>query len=225
MTISYVSSDENPRNDAGPISSVSKTIDIGARTNGLLVVLLIARSSTAGDVTSVTWNGVNLSQAVETSDTPPFADIWYLANPANGSNSLVVNFAGSGSYQGGIVAAWFDGADQSAPLDQTNTASGTSTAPSVNITPSEDNELCVAILASESNDVPTIGGGETEIHSQDQGAFGYAASYVIQTTAGAQAMDFATLNDPYVLAAATFKQAGGGPAAPTPKQLAALGVG
>jgi hypothetical protein len=216
LAITFVSSAEKAYSSATPVTSDTQTLDIGTRTNGLLVVGVGIRGAAVTSVNGITWNGVALAKADAITNTVPANDgrseVWYLAAPANGSNNLVVTFSGD-TTQYYIVTSWYDGAHQTqaSVLDDTATGTG-STDPSVDIVPTQDNDLIVSLYISETNTPDTVGTGETLLQDHDFGAFVAGASYAIQTTAGTQTVDWTGVDDEWSMTVASFKVPAGGAA-------------
>src|SRR4030042_4820533 len=107
MAIALVS---NARQVGSTVASFTMTVDVGSGSNRLLVVCLLTRSSVLQTVTAMTYNGVALSQAVYVDETSTSldlrAEIWYLANPTSGSNTLSVTWASTvAQYECNV--AWF----------------------------------------------------------------------------------------------------------------------
>ena len=225
MAITPVSNQESLT--ASPTSPVTVAVDIGTRTNGLLVVGLGYFASNTHSI-SITYGGVALTKIAEQpNNTAAYsAALYYLAGPTDGANDLVITYTvDSGGALSNLyaLASWYDGAAQTSVLDQQNAGTG-STDPSLAITPTEDNELIVSQYFSADNDVLTVGAGETGINNYDIGNNVYGGSYAIQTTAGAQTIDFAGVDNTWQMVVASFKAAGGAPPATVPMRTL-LGVG
>lgn len=217
--ITYVSNAESAYFDVTAINNISFSVNIGTRTNGLLVVGVGVRGQSADnpDVSTVTYGGTSLSKAVDYLydngvGLDMLSEIWYLTNPANGTNDLVVTFAATNVTQTYVLASWYDGANQTqaAVKDQSNTGFGSEQYPSVSVTPTEDNELVVSFIISDYLTLPTA--GETIINDHDFGQVTSGGSYVIQTTAAEAAMDWSyAAADWFCEVVASFKQAGSEP--------------
>lgn len=207
--------------NSGVISSVgsySTSVNVGTGSDRLLVVEFLQRDTgIRRTITSITYNGVNLSHATGSLATNGTlsSEIWYLMNPAAGSNTLSITFSGTLS-QGVIYSEAYTGIHQTSALDQVNIGSGNSAAPSVSVTPTEDNELIVGCIIHERHNSLTVGSGETSLADDDNGAWVTSTSYAVQTTAAAQDVDWtATAADIYAMSVATFKEAAAANSAPT----------
>lgn len=198
----------------GPTLDV--TVDCGTGSDRLLVALIALRGNATQSVSGITYNGDAMTKATSQSHTSSNIDteIWYLVNPDTGSNTMQVTFSGLQCEAMGLA---FTGVKQTSPLDQTAGAEGTSSTPSVSITPTENNELVVGVLIHESSTASSVGSGETSIYDTDQGAWNTSASFVVQTTAGAQTVDWSNgTSDVWTVSAASFKEATSGSITVTP---------
>lgn len=195
---------------------ITTTFDIGTRTNGLLVVGITMPNSTADPVTSVTWNSISMTEAAYDSTTSTLYRnyLFYKAGPTDGSNTLSIAFSGS-NLGTTVTAAWFDNVDQSSPLDDTDSANGSSGVPSASLVPTANDELLVSVLAHGANDWLYPGRGKSPVRLFDVGGTQSAMSYDIQTTLASETMDWADGGaDQWAVTAASFKAyAAGGLAA------------
>lgn len=215
MAVTYVSSTKDSYNSTAK-DNHSFTVDIGTRTNGLLVVSIDVRANVAP--TAVTFNGVSLDLAEGLGDANApghHSSIWYLVAPADGSHTLAITLA-SAVTTFAIFVAWCDGAWQSQAdvLDDTNSGSAVSATPTVDVQPTVDSSIIFATLYSEGNNPPTST-DETVYQTQDFGVHVAGASYYEQSTAALRTMDFATQDDRYVIVGASFKPVPSGNARPT----------
>jgi YVTN family beta-propeller protein len=132
---------------SSPYDVALPTFDVGAGSNRLLVVGVSANNNNA---VSVTFGGVQLTQAVSSFYNND-AEFWYLVSPA-GTGDIIVTFAGPTAAVVGAYA--FAGVDQSSPIPTTaanySTAAGS---PSISITTQHPNSLVL--------DLPSIYGGVT----------------------------------------------------------------
>lgn len=206
MAIAFVSS---ARQTGSTVSSFTMTVDVGTGSNRLLVVFLMTRSATLYNVSSMTYNSVAMSQAALSDNTVPAnklrSEVWYLANPSSGSNTLSVTWSSAPS-QYECQAAWFTGVDQTSPLDDTDAASGDSNTPAVSLTPTVDNCLLAGGVIHEAAAALGSGSGETTIYNNDNGAWVTSSEYAIQTTAATQSVDWTGGSDYWAAAGAVFKE-------------------
>ena len=198
--------------------------DIGTLVDGLLVVPLGIIAGAERNIADLTWNGVSLGTpavAVVREFTTSFYHqlyIYYKANPANGANTLTLSFDTIGigiTEQYSLLPSWWEGARQSSVKDQHNSAFGT-TDPSVNITPTQDDELIVDYYISEANSVLTKGAEQTLLQEHDFGPRVVGSSYVIQSSLALQTMSWTGLDDIWDQVVASFKVASASPPGQTP---------
>lgn len=110
----------------------------------LLVGVVIAGTDT-GVTTTVTYNGVTVPTVVKrhsNDSTSGYAELFALAGPATGTNTVSVAVAGSGweGFEGGSVS--FTGVDQTTPVAHSATAVGNSAFPSVTVASTAGNMVC-----------------------------------------------------------------------------------
>ena len=124
---------------ANPTYSFPHTV--AASNNTVLLYGHGCRSAqqNACQVHSVTYNGTNLTslRRDEAADTGPAwvdSEIWYLANPSTGENTVAVTIVGTAAAGNADSVVSFTGVDQSTPFEANNGAVGTSTTPSVSVT-------------------------------------------------------------------------------------------
>jgi len=228
--IQFVGYDYDAVDSAAVFIQRIKSVNIGTRTNGLLVVSADIRDATPTtgsiEVESVLWNGVNLSKATSGFYVPNedfYTSIWYLVNPDDGTHNLVVNYSGNGTTTGARTVytniAWFDGAlqKQGAVLDQTNQGQGSAAKPTLNINPTEDYEMILATITNEYNGGPSSY-DQIKIHDYNPVNFySYTVSYTAQTTAALEAMAVTWPGaGPYVMSAASFRSACSSATTPPP---------
>jgi len=168
-------------------------INTGTRTNGLLVVQIFGLGITEVETFEVEYAGVPMTKNYE-SNFVGNQWFWCYSMPASsdGIDNLEIDYwlAGAGEFAVLYwVASWYDGAKQSSPYDDSSNGSGSGD-PSVTHTPNFNNCLVLGMYKSEANTVLTPGAGETLLHNEDFGTRTGGTSYVIQTTAEAQVVDY-----------------------------------
>ncbi len=129
-------------------ASLTYSLTVGSSgMDRLLVVGVVVNGSPAPTVTSVTYNGVALTQIGSVLNTNPGyeniarVDQWRLAAPSTGTHDVVVSLSvGAPALLSGATS--LTGADQGAPVRGYNTANGWSTTASVTV-PSASGDLVV----------------------------------------------------------------------------------
>ncbi len=99
----------------GGITSFTGTThsqDVGS--GGYLVVVVASMSDTGRTITGVTWNGVSMTQAQQSTVSCDGANtrlaMFTLANPATGTQNLVVNWSGTMDFGSSVSVYSFTGA-------------------------------------------------------------------------------------------------------------------
>lgn len=164
MAIAHDSTTAAGNNKTGTAASWSHTVASG----GVLFVVVMMRNATDANrsVSSVTYDGVNLTQAIRvTNDTYDLsAEIWYLANPTTGSSkTITVTLAGAGNLWSAAGSS-FTGVNTTNPIGATQTAQASSTGISLSITPSYSNSWIIDSVYSKSDNAITA--GQTERSQQ-----------------------------------------------------------
>jgi hypothetical protein len=115
-------SDSGP--DQNSISSATWNHTCSALAN-LLAVGVSLDYGSAVSISSVTYNGVNLSQVRQRTQTNGRVELWYLKAPASGTHAVVVNLSGMLGAGDNLKAAAISltVVDQSATLDSGGIAS------------------------------------------------------------------------------------------------------
>lgn len=142
-----------------------------------LLMLGIAWYDSIDTISSVTYNSVAMTAVPSSSKSigQYTVVLYYLTNPASGSNTVAVTFSG-GVFDFGGGAISFTGADQTTPLGTAATASGTSTTPSVAVT-SASGEIVLDTLIITHSGTLTVDGSQTQRwNSTGSGYTKYAGS-------------------------------------------------
>lgn len=147
-----------------PTNPQAQDYTVPTVTNGITFAHVAARSG-ARDVTAITIGGVNVfSNRVETLvvGTDAVTEVFYLINATAGVNSVNVTWdAGPLSYVLTMVTC--DNVDQSTPIADSNSATGTTgTAVTVDCN-SAVGQLVVDFMGADSNTTRTEGAGQTNI--------------------------------------------------------------
>ena len=132
-------------------------------TNRLMLVGISGRASSGPAVVSgVTYNGVALSLVGSKTAYSLVTTIYKLVAPDTGTHDVVVSFSTAPDKGGVVGVVTFTGVSQTTPLGTFASASGSSTAPSVNVS-SATGELVLDTLVDEDATVTmTAGAGQTE---------------------------------------------------------------
>ena len=153
--------DATSNSTGGSVTSVTWSHTTSGADRALIVGVSFWNGSTES-ITGVTYAGTAMTSIGSAlSPNNERAQQWKLSNPATGANNVVVSFSSVVDAACGAVS--FTGARQTtASLTGTQaTATGTSTAPSVNVS-SAPGEIVVDTLSSDVGDPDTVGAGQTE---------------------------------------------------------------
>lgn len=125
MAIAYV----NGANSSTTATSLTYAVDCTGAN-----ILLVGFILSSGTPSTVTYNGVSMTQATSTSTTY----VYYLVSPASGSNNVVITPSGSTTINS--CAVCYSGAETTGQPDATNSASSLVIGSvSVNVTTVADN--------------------------------------------------------------------------------------
>jgi RHS repeat-associated protein len=161
-----------------------------------------------GTITSATYNGTSLTKATSTRGGGMASEIWYLANPASGSNTVSVTVTGA-TDSIKLTAASFTGANQSSPLDASNATSGWGGNPTISLTTGTANDLVTATLSRFGTTDATT--NRTSLYNSTASSTLGAASYQIATAAGSYSDTYTgSASSDWSMAMAGFKPATGG---------------
>ena len=175
------------------VNNTSYTFPAG--NNKCLVVLLTADEGASGgvqDPSTITYDGVGLTKLVGAplSGGPPtysdnYCAIYYLANPASGSNTFALRWIddGSANISGGARATLiaFHGVDQDTPMSSGANSSTSGSSSSVAVTTVVGDGVVSAITTTDGT--ITTGAGQTEFDNTGLGSHAEGAcSYEVATS-------------------------------------------
>ena len=144
--------------------------------------IIVAVATKGADPSGVTYNGVALTRLSGANEGTRYASLWYLANPASGTNNVVVSLGSSNAI---IAASYsFSHVNQSSVLSNaaTNTSGG-ATSSSATVT-STIGDVVIDSIAVEDEPVFTVGAGQTQkaqLDSDDTDT-SFGSSYETATT-------------------------------------------
>lgn len=197
-------------------TSASATLSFSHTCSGtdrILFVISTANGS-AFTTTGVTYNGVSMTKAHELRiTTGPIQYMWYLLNPASGSNTVTIT--NSGSVTAGSAIS-FNGVSQTGFPDASSTNGSASATSSYNTTITTVADNCFILSTSRMNAGNTLSAGaNTTVGNQAEltyfagGACWYSSA--AQTPAGAKTLNVTcTAQDFDGGMSVSFAPAGGG---------------
>lgn len=184
-------------------------------SNLVLVVVVAWTASATRTVTGVTYNGVALTQVASARREVTFidtsvsgVDIWYLINPATGTHNIIATVSAVGTFVwGGGIS--FTGAHQSSVVGTANTATGTSTAPSVAITSAVGEIVVGGVMARADSEGQLTSGDTQKWCSRETAGFNGATNNgATQVGAASVTMDWTSnLNDVWGATGVSIKPA------------------
>lgn len=141
-------------------------------SNILIVGLSLGSSNTCS---GITYNGISMTQLnTQNIGGSTFMNtyLFYLINPATGSNNVVVSTSGTGFHWG--YASCFSGVDLSAPFSPATgtTTNGTNTALTTTMATSYNGEYVYGIVQNGSADVAFTAGANSTIISAHANGWG-----------------------------------------------------
>jgi hypothetical protein len=144
-------------------SAASQTISytVGSTANAFLTVTFVSNQTGSDDVTSVTYNGVAMTQQqkVTTNGNARWSYYLFIASPDGSAHNLVINYSPNDSSKG-VIASW-NGAKQSG-LDASTNRSNTTGPFNDAITTVADNSWTLLDLVSIDGNW-TVGSGSNNV--------------------------------------------------------------
>lgn len=140
------------------------SFDVGTGDDRLLIVFGLFYNGSGTDILSgVTYGGVAMTKvnAVNNASNAFYTSMWYLINPASGSNNVVATFSAT------PTSSWFTcvsyhGCDQSSQPDTSGSLSVNANY-TINTTTTVDDDFLLAWSAG--NEATTAGTNATQIHT------------------------------------------------------------
>ena len=136
-----------------------------------LMLVGITMNPSGESVSSVTYNGVNLTHVGTQEDGAALArvEIWSLVAPDTGTHDVVVNFTDLGHKGASVGVMTFTGVDQTTALGAFSGNSGLSASASTTVASATD-DLVFGVVAVEKGTAVTPGAGQTEYWDIDVNA-------------------------------------------------------
>lgn len=175
-------------------------------------------------ISGVTYGGTTMGARKSTSGTgtQPGTSIWGLANPPSGAQSVVVTMGGTGNYVE-AAAVTVTGSDTITVFSNANSATGTSTTPSVALT-TGSNDFAMDILGTTTGAFPaTPGGSQTSRWGPLTDGGDEAQGSTAPSGGATTTMSWTITSNTWALSAAAFK--GGAATAAIGSTLILMGVG
>ena len=176
-------------------SSAPVTISWSHTCSGIDRILLVGMSlsSQANTVSSITYDGVDLTKIRETVNAGDnIASLWYLVAPATGSNTITAIMNSSMLVSFGMAVS-LTGVDQTNPIENDNgTTADAASSVSTTVTSKTDGAWIVDVVTKESAiGVLTVGSGQTQRQNTNGTSIDVGMSTVNgKSPAGDEAMDW-----------------------------------
>ena len=155
---------------------------VAAGDNRILIVVWTDDQSDA-TVSGITYNSVALTKAVTGAQDQTITEIWYLLNPATGSNEISISLnSSSDNYSAGAVD--FHGVKQQAPTATANDNDTSTATISVSLTPTDNNSLIVDGVCGNNGSTTTPGASQVEFFDAAGGSDFGAGSYKVLSGGG-----------------------------------------
>lgn len=189
----------------------------GSGSNRLLVVTIAMRGGAGGVITGVTYNGVSMTQVTTEALTgSAHATIYYLVNPASGSNTVSVAHSMTGSTHLVVSATSLTGVDQTTPLNVSSKASASSAGPmTTSLTTTVDDCWVVdsCAMRTQAGETATMTAATNRTSRTDSNTLAAGLRGLVSTlgpagVAGSKTMEWTkTLNHDWAIMAAAFTPA------------------
>lgn len=191
-------------------ASVTSITQAFNNVGGNFLVVGVANTADADNVTGITYNGVAMTRAIAKvgGGNGEGTFLYYLANPATGSNNVVISFSGTCTADFGIAS--YSGVATSSILDGTVGVFGSGNPVTETITTTVDNCWMVAFSGLQRGS--TASTNSTQRSGVSGGGNLFDSNGAI-TPAGSFSMSQTNTN-PVTGVAFAFKPAGGGGGAP-----------
>jgi len=158
-----------------------------------------------GSITSASYGGVPLTKATSTRSFGIATEVWYLANPANGTNTLSIAVTGITDAIK-LAAVTYGGFSTSSPLESVKTVIGSTGNPSITFSASNSGDLISDILFRYTTTNATT--SATPLFKDVTGSTLMAGSYQIASTTGDYTNTYSgTANQDWSISGAVFKPA------------------
>lgn len=192
--------------------------------SGNLLILGVTVFSASNTVTAVTdssgdtWVHGTSCLAPANGSMAEVPDFWYdsrSTGATSGTHTLTLTITGGSGDTFDMMEV--SGQNQASPFDLCATGQGTSTNPSVSITPSASGEALFAYMVSSS--APTVGAGFTFTTNSPVAAnFNEAMEYKLSASGGAQSAAFGAGLVNYSMTIIAINPSGGAPAVMVPRK-------
>jgi hypothetical protein len=220
MAIAYVTSGKET--SGGSTTSRNWTFDAGTGDDRFLLVTAYVGEDPAGKSAAITYNGVSATYLGVSNNVTDRFGVWYLANPASGSNTL--NVSASSSMYFHLSAIVYSGVDQTTPINAEQEAYTASDPTPISASLTSTVDDCWHIMVAMGNATQTAGTSTTQrLYFSPNPNQGYYDSNSAKNPAGSVTLNVnagsTSFSTTWILAIAPATGGGGGGATFTPQVM------
>jgi hypothetical protein len=177
---------------AGATETFSHTVPTDG-TNTMLVVGVMLWQDVAGTGTmsGITYNGVAMTSGVVLTNGAMRAELWYLPNPATGTNNIAATISGATDDRK-FFAATFNGVAQTSPVEDSDTIAGATATASLTSTTTTAEDVIIDLFSHFGTQTMTPNSGQVTIGNDKTGSSGGAMSFRHAPTPGSNATGWTT---------------------------------
>jgi pectate lyase len=187
-------------------------------TNGkdrLLTVAIGATDTNRRAVTSISYNGKPLTKINRDNRDHMWTELWYIVNPALGTNTITVNLSGTVSHGGVAGATSLTGVRQINPLGSIAKANTASRSISTTVPATAPGSWILDTVVAQ-DDPPSVGQNQTMLWSRERWPDEWVSQSSEISTGGNVTMSSSwSRNNRAAMVAAEFKASAGTAAAPS----------
>ena len=185
--------DASSSGTATEVSSKTVSHIIGSGANRILIVFAASEHTPASVISSITYNGADLTEIGVRQKAEYRHGVWYLLNPDSGTHDIVVTWSNTMD-QVAVIGLSYEDAKQEGP-EASAKAAGFSSNIDVSVTTITDNARVVGSGLSGSFSTMSPDSGQTErediaIDFDGNGPITLSGGDIIKVSAGVQAMNW-----------------------------------
>ena len=167
-------------------ASATTTYTTSHTCTGSNLILIVGTMNGFVTASGVTYNGVSMTKLADSTQVGQTMTLWYLINPATGTNNVVTSFTGTQDWQ--VLSASYTGVKQTGfpdASDATQTSSGSGI--TFNLTTVADNSWIFSMIRGNLDGPATASTNVTD-RSSGTRYFSAGDTNAAQTPAGSKSM-------------------------------------
>lgn len=181
-------------------------VTVAAPTSGNFVLAGAGLGGGAFTVSSETQTNVAWNAAADiTKNVSRDLELWSGIANASAGTTATTNLSATGNANSSVNASEWSGVATSGALDQTASASGTTSAPTITITPTAGLNQLIVVACKTANQVETAPAGWTALTDNGTGNSPFLAYQVVASTSGSYTATWPTSASAWVAVAACYK--------------------